>query len=353
MWTTARRARRTARRAAARPISHDRAAAADRRHLALVDVGERLARPPAQLARGSCAPRSGPAASPPARRPGSGLPLASARVRQVAEHEHLGVPGTLESGRRARGPARSRSARRARRPARRAHARGPQHRRRSGSARRRSATPAASISVTTLSVQTCTPSARGRARRGSPARASKLGRMRGPASIRITRVELGIDVAEVARQREAAHLADRAGELDAGRAAADDHERQQLLAPLGIASRARRARTRSARGGGSRSPARASSGPGAKRSQSLVAEVGVLRAGRDDHVVVAELAEIADASRRPATSIATPRPGSRARRAAREQAADRRGDLGRARARPSPPGRAAAGTGGGCGGRSA
>ena len=46
--------------------------------------------------------------------------------------------------------------------------------------------------------------------------------------------ELGIDLAEVAREREAAHLADRARELDARRPAAHDHEREQRLLALGI-----------------------------------------------------------------------------------------------------------------------
>ena len=68
----------------------------------------------------------------------------------------------------------------------------------------------------------------------------------------------GIDVAEVARQRLPRDLRERAGQLDAGRAAADDDERQQRAAPRGIASRARRARRRAARAGGSRARPRAS-----------------------------------------------------------------------------------------------
>ena len=41
-------------------------------------------------------------------------------------------------------------------------------------------------------------------------------------------------MAEVPRQRLARDLGERAGELDAGRTAADDDERQQRLAPGGI-----------------------------------------------------------------------------------------------------------------------
>ena len=55
---------------------------------------------------------------------------------------------------------------------------------------------------------------------------------------------VGVDVAEVRRQRVLRQLGDGAGELDAGRAGADDDEGQQRRAPLPDRSRARRARRR-------------------------------------------------------------------------------------------------------------
>ena len=97
--------------------------------------------------------------------------------------------------------------------------------------------------------------------------------------------QLRVDAPEVARQREPAHLADRAGELDAGRAAADDHERQPLLAQLGIAlALGELERGQDAAADLGRLLERLEAGREAL--PPLLAEVGVLRAGCDDRVVV-------------------------------------------------------------------
>ncbi len=96
-------------------------------------------------------------------------------------------------------------------------------------------------------------------------------------------------MAKVPRQRLPRDLRQRAGHLDPGRAAADDDERQQLLAPL---------RIRLAFGMLEREEHTAADGQGVferleprrQRLPFVVAEVGVRRAARHDQVVVGQLA---------------------------------------------------------------
>ena len=80
----------------------------------------------------------------------------------------------------------------------------------------------------------------------------------------------GIEMPEIARERLPRHLGERAGELDAGRASADDDERQQRAAASRDRSRARPARRPAARAGGFRAHPRASSDPARCRATPRV-----------------------------------------------------------------------------------
>ena len=95
------------------------------------------------------------------------------------------------------------------------------------------------------------------------------------------------------RQRVAAHLADRAGELDTRRAAADDDEREMSAACIGVGL---------ALGGFERlEHATADLGrlrqrlePGRIGFPFLVTEIGMLRAAGEQQIVVAKLAAVRD-----------------------------------------------------------
>jgi hypothetical protein len=154
--------------------------------------------------------------------------------------------------------------------------------------------------------------------------------MRAPASIKITRVNFG-SMLRKSREREPTHLADRAGELDAGRSAAHDHERQARLARLRIL----RALGELERG----QHAPPDLGRLFQRLESrrealpaLLPEVRVLRAGREQQVIVCELAEVAAHDARIAVDRARFTLNHRDVPVARQQAADRHRDLGRAQA---------------------
>ena len=137
-----------------------------------------------------------------------------------------------------------------------------------------------------------------------------------------------IDRAEVRRQRAVRQLRDGAGHLDAGRAAADDDEIQQPRAlvrirlGLGLLEGEQDAAANVGRVVDGLQPGRGG-GP------VVVAEIGVLRAGREDQVVERDAAAFGDhhalrdvdAGDLAEHDIHVPR--------ARQDAADRRGDLGR------------------------
>ena len=94
-----------------------------------------------------------------------------------------------------------------------------------------------------------------------------------------------IDAAEIARQRVAAHLADRTGQLHAGRAAADDDEREMATTRLDalIALRGlERFEHATADLGGLRQRLQS----GRVRLPFFVTEVRVLRAAGEQQVVV-------------------------------------------------------------------
>ena len=133
-------------------------------------------------------------------------------------------------------------------------------------------TASASICVTSKPVRTSTPrrfELTGRLRESSRGKwaGRRLPSQQDDASLR--RVER----AEIAGEGVAGDLGERAGELDAGRAAADDDEGQRRRRS-GVVARARPPRRRAGRGGGSRGRPRASSAP-AQRAPLVVAEVGV------------------------------------------------------------------------------
>ena len=161
-------------------------------------------------------------------------------------------------------------------------------------------------------------------------------------------------MAEVARERLARDLGERAGHLDAGRTAADDDERQQrgalrrIALALGALERQQHAAADLERV--------------LERLQSrrddpplVVAEVGVRRAGGEDQIVVGRSRRRSRMQRRAAS-------GSIARdlgRAALRRSSGAAGSSGsatrcpRATAPPSPPDTAAAGRRGDSGGRGA
>ena len=101
-----------------------------------------------------------------------------------------------------------------------------------------------------------------------------------------------VDRAEVAPQRVAGDLAQRAGQLDAGRAAADEHEGHPSLAPRRDLPRARPPRRRSGSGAGSRWRRRCDLRPGRERRPL---RRGRSRSGgrrRDDERVVGDRAAV-------------------------------------------------------------
>ena len=220
-------------------------------------------------------------------------------------------------------------------------------------ARRRAATPSASSAGHRAPVRTSTPRARELLRRR--ARSSSRSTRRGCAgrpSTRTMRASRGSMRAEVADEDVAGDLGDRAGELDAGRAAAHDHEGEQLPARARRRARARPSRTRAGCGGGSRGRPRGVFRPGAYWLPLVVAEVGVAGARGDDQVVVGERAVGEDdLVGAPGRSRVTSASRTSAFAWCAQDRADRVGDVGRARGRPSRPGRAAAGRDGGCAGR--
>ena len=162
-----------------------------------------------------------------------------------------------------------------------------------------------------------------------------------------------VDPAEVAREGVARDLGERPRHLDPGRPAADHDERQPLPAAPRDRPRARPARRRAGRGGGSRARPPASSGRARGASHSSFPKYEWRGPGRHDQVVVRHLAvREEDALRRgiDRRRLRQQHPGVRL---AAQDAPDRRGDLGGRQRRPSPPGRAAAGRGGGSSGRGA
>jgi hypothetical protein len=143
---------------------------------------------------------------------------------------------------------------------------------------------------------------------------------------------VGVDVAEVARQREAAHLTQRARQLHAGGPAAHDHEGEERALSRRVALDLR------AFVGGEHAPPdlrRLLQGLEARREllPLVVAEVEVAGPGREDQVVVGERPGVGEHA--PAFEVhAADLLLSHARvGAARQQAADGRGDLRGAEAR--------------------
>ncbi len=177
---------------------------------------------------------------------------------------------------------------------------------------------------------------------------------RGPcASTRMIRASAGRIAAEIALERVARDLAEGAGELDAGRAAADEHERHPFAAAFRVGL---------AFGGLERDedpPAdlgRVLDGLEARgeRRPLRVVEVAVVRARRDDERVVVDRAAVreqdlallgvdADGLAEDDGRVAVLAAGS----------SGAAGRCRRARARRSRPGRASAGTGGSCADRRA
>ena len=100
-----------------------------------------------------------------------------------------------------------------------------------------------------------------------------------------------VDVAKIARQREAGDLGDRARHLDSGRSAADDDEGHQRLAPgrIWLAIRLFERRQDAAA-----DVERVLQGLQTRRvgRPLIVAEIGVVRAGGEDQIVVREASRI-------------------------------------------------------------
>ena len=176
----------------------------------------------------------------------------------------------------------------------------------------------------------------------------------GPASTSSTRAcSVRID-RNSSDERLARDLRDRSGHLDAGRAAADDHERQQRPAELGVRPRARRFRRRAASAARICSASSSVFSDGRVRLPLVVPEVRARRSRGHDQVVVVE--------RRAVIEIDAPGRGVDVLRLGEQHvgySADGAGSSGSARrCRPataprSPPDRAAAGRHDGCGDRRA
>ena len=154
-------------------------------------------------------------------------------------------------------------------------------------------TDRSSIAVTRVSVRTVTPS-RSSWRRAERERSGGYGgRTRSSASMRMIRASAGIDRAEVAPQRVAGDLAERPGQLDAGRSATDQHEGHPLASPLRVGFPFRGLeRDEDA----SPDLGRVLEGleAGGDRGPLVVPEVRVVGAGRDDERVVGERAAVGD-----------------------------------------------------------
>ena len=276
--------------------------------------------------------------------------------REVADHEDLaGDPATVRSGCTRTRPARSSGAPSERAERRGRDARRPRARSARRSARRRRDTPSASTPRHREPVRTSTPSASSCAVRLADRSSGYAGRTRGPAF----------------EQDDARARPDRcAGSRAPACGARSRRARRPARRPVGppptttnVSQRPARLGVRLALGlleGEQHPPADlervldASSGPARSGCPLVVAEVGVRGAGRQDQVVVGELAVgrgdlLRARGRRPSTS-AEQHVALRAAGAGCGGSARR---CRRARAPPSPPGRAAAGRGGGSCGRRA
>ena len=202
---------------------------------------------------------------------------------QVADHEDL------RDGRAARGrastctrPARSSGTPSVARQRRGAHARRPEHRARRDAARRRSRRPSASMPVTARPVRTSTPSALELPLRAAPTSSSAIGRQDArarPRPGRHARVAR-VDAAEVAREGVARDLGQRAGELDAGRAAADDDEGEPVAGARSASSSRSAASKASSTRRADLERVLERLEAGRVRRPLVVAEVGVRRARR-------------------------------------------------------------------------
>ena len=248
-------------------------------------------------------------------------------------------------------PGRDRAARRARRRAATPTRRPPTGSCRPRSSRRRRARVPASMPVTMLPVHTATPS-RSSARRANADSGVRIGAEHVRAALdQDDARRLGIDRAEVVGQRVARDLGQRAGQLHAGRSAADDDERQQPALRGSIRV------SRSACSNASSTRRRMSSAsssvfrPGACALPLVVAEIGVRRARRDDQVVVGDLAvgELHDAARR--IDRRRPRRATPARSAGGAESSGSATRCRRATGRRSRPDTAAAERRDGCAGR--
>ena len=210
------------------------------------------------------------------------------RAREVAGDEHLRVAGQRQVGRdrhaAARGPAARPSERRQRRAA---TPGGPDDRARRDALRARRSTPVASTPVTCASgvhlhAEVLELAAR-RACRAAPA--DSAGSTRPPPRPGATRARRRVDAAEVVAQRVARDLGERAGQLDAGRPAADDDERQPgRRASASALALGRLERAQDAPPELQRVLDRLQ--PGRVRGPLVVAEVGVRRAAGEHEVVV-------------------------------------------------------------------
>ena len=215
---------------------------ADHRDIALVGIAERRCSPPRRDGAGSSGQRGGRSGSPPGQRPGTGLSRFHGMIAASPTAKISGWPGRLRSEPTSRRP--SRSVGRPRRLGHRAHERRrldpgrPQRPSGSGSARfdPRPAT------VTELLVDG--DDAPPRPDRSPEPLELAPGRRR--AVLRVGRQDpihrlhqedpgaRGVDGAEVAAEGVAGDLPEGAGQLHAGRAAADDDERHPLAPALGV-----------------------------------------------------------------------------------------------------------------------
>ena len=161
------------------------------------------------------------------------------------------------------------------------------------------------------------------------------------------------DRPEIAPERVVGDLAERPGQLDAGRPAADEHERHPGPPPVGVGL---------ALGGleGDEDPpadlGRVLDGLEARRDRGpfRMVEVGVMGPGRDDERVVRDRAAVGELDLAP-VDVDADGLAEDDRRVAllAERASAAAGRCRRATGRRSRPGRAAAGRGGSCAGRRA
>ena len=220
-------------------------------------------------------------------------------------------------------------------------------------------TPVSSMSVTMLA---CAARRRGARAPAPPCRTA--GRRRRPAApCRRRRAGSRRCAGSIARKSSLStaprQLGDLAGELHAGRPAADDDEGQ----PLAVALRDRRLELGHLEG--AEDPPAQLEGvvdrlhARCAARELVVTEVGLAGAGGDDQAVVRDLdrAVRRDAwpctLRRSRSKPVTSASSTSTLRVPPQDVAERRRDLALATGSRSPPGRAAAGRGGGCGGRPA